>query len=222
MPWGIAVAAAGAIGGALISSNATSNAASTQAASTQAGLTEQQREYDTNRSDQAPYRAAGVDALGQIQSGLNTPVDPTQDPGYQFGLTQGQQAINRQTAAAGGRISGAALKSADQYATDYATTGYSAAYQRGQDRLNRLQALAGIGQTATAQTGALGQANTNQQSSLTSAQGNAGAAAQLSYGNIWGGAANQLTAAGLKYINTPTSDAAAFQSSPFNNSANYG
>ena len=120
------------------------------------------------------------------------------DPGYQFGLDQGQQAIDRQTAASGGRVSGAALKAAAQYGTDYATTKYGDAYNRvnqaRSDRLNRLAALAGIGQTSTQQTGAAGTANANAIGNIVTAQGNASGAAALAQGNIWGNAGNQLAA----------------------------
>jgi hypothetical protein len=197
MPWAVAAA----VGGALITSAATSDAADTQAASTQSGIDAQTHQYDTTRADQAPYRAAGYQALSDLQTANNTPLDPASvqmDPGYQFGLQQGQQAIDRKTAAAGGRISGAALKAAAQYGTDYATTGYSTAYNRvnqaRSDRLNRLAALAGIGQTSTQQTGAAGQNSANQISAMTTAQGNASAAGQLAQGNIWSGAGNQIAA----------------------------
>lgn len=116
------------------------------------------------------------------------------DPGYQFGLDQGQRALSRRIAASGGRVSGAALKAADQYATNYATTGYGAAYQRRQDRMNRLAALAGIGQTATAGGAAAGSNSANQISNLISSQGNASGGAQLAQGNIWGNAVNQIGA----------------------------
>lgn len=120
------------------------------------------------------------------------------DPGYEFARNQGQQAIDRQTAAAGGRISGAALKAASQYNTDYATTGYSTAYNRANqarsDRLNRLAALAGIGQTGTQQVGAAGQSAANAMGQIVTAQGNAAGAAQIAQGNIWSGAGNQIAA----------------------------
>lgn len=120
-------------------------------------------------------------------------IDPTKDPGYQFGLEQGQQAIDRKTAAAGGRVSGASLKAAAQYGTDYATTGYSAAYQRRQDRLSRLQTLAGYGSTPA--SGSTGQQPNNGNAALISSQGNATGAATLAQGNIWGNAINQAGAA---------------------------
>jgi hypothetical protein len=120
------------------------------------------------------------------------------DPGYAFGMQQGQQALDRKAAAAGGRLSGASLKAAQQYGTDYATTGYGAAYQRNQDRLNRLAALAGLGQTATQASASAGSNASNQISGLLSGQGNAAGAAQLVQGNIWGNTVNQLGAIGQR------------------------
>lgn len=191
------VGAAAAIGGSLIGSNATSNAADTQAASTAAGIAEQQRQFDLTRSDYAPFRAAGTQALGQLQTDINTPVtsaDVMSDPGYQFGLDQGTTALNRRIAASGGRISGAALKAASRFGTDYASTGYGAAYQRREDRLNRLAALAGIGQTSTAGSAAAGSSSANAISGLLSSQGDASGAAQIAQGNIWANTGNQLAA----------------------------
>ncbi len=115
------------------------------------------------------------------------------DPGYQFGLQQGQQALDRKIAAMGGRVSGAALKAAARYGTDYATTGYNAAYQRGQDRLNRLAAMAGLGQTAPPASAQSGANATNAISNLISSQGDANAAASMAQGNIWRNAGNQLS-----------------------------
>jgi hypothetical protein len=185
--------------GSAISAHSAGKAADTQAASTQAGIAEQQREYDQNRADTQIYRDYGADALSKLQVGNDTPLDPNSvqlDPGYQFGLKQGQQAIDRMSAASGGRLSGAALKAASQYNTDYANTGYSTAYNRANqaraDRLNRLAALAGIGQTAVQQTGAAGANAANQISGMMTAQGNASAAGQIAQGNIWAGAGNQI------------------------------
>ena len=129
---------------------------------------------------------------GGLMNRAITAEDVMQDPGYQFGLQQGQQALDRKIAAMGGRVSGAALKAAARYGTDYASTGYNAAYQRGQDRLNRLAAIAGIGQTATQASAASGANSANAISNLISSQGNANAAATMANGNIWGNAANQL------------------------------
>ena len=121
-----------------------------------------------------------------------TPEEVMQDPGYQFGLQQGQQALDRKIAAMGGRVSGASLKAAARYGTDYASTGYNAAYQRGQDRLNRLAAIAGLGQTATQASAQSGANATNAISNLMTSQGDANAARSIAQGNIWANAGNQL------------------------------
>jgi len=218
---GIETLVGGALGliGSSMQSDAVSDASSTQAKSSADAIAEQRRQYDisrqdaqriydTSRADFAPYRAAGVNALSQLQSGISTPTtaaDVMADPGYQFGLDQGQQAIDRKIAAMGGRVSGAAIKVAGRFGTNYATTGYTAADQRRNDRLNRLAALAGIGQTATGSSAAAGSAMAganqaaginaaNNISGLMTGQGNATAGAQVAQGNIWGNAANEIAA----------------------------
>lgn len=205
MPWGAAIAAVGAIGGAVISSNGAKSAANAQASATHNALEEQQREFDTNQANQQPYLDAGKAALGQYQTEINKPTTAADvmanDPGYQFGLDQGQTALDRKIAAMGGRVSGAALKATDQYATNYATTGYNSAYQRSQDRLNRLAALAGINQTnpGLSLSAQSGQASANAISGLLTSQGDAAGAAALAQGNIWGSAGNQLSALASRY-----------------------
>jgi hypothetical protein len=199
-------AAAVGVGSAVMSSNAAGKAADAQAQSSSDAIGEQRRQYDQTRADYTPYREAGTAALGQLQTEMNAPVtaaDAMSDPGYQFGLQQGQLGLDRKAAAGGGRVSGAALKAASEYATNYATTGYSAAYQRRQDRLNRLAALANVGQTSTAGSAAAGASSANAISGLVSAQGNAAGAAQLAQGNIWGNATNQLGAVASKWATTP-------------------
>jgi len=207
----------GSIVSGLIGSDSARRASNTQADTSREAVAEQRRQYDQTRSDYAPYRAAGVDALGQLKGDINkapTAAEVMAGPGYQFGLTQGQQALDRKAAAAGGRVSGAALKSASQYATDYATTGYNAEYQRRQDRLNRLAALAGIGQSSTNGSAAAGQASTNAISNLQTGQGNAAAAGQLAQGNIWGNTVNQIGAAAGRWANQPTASPNAYGGGP--------
>jgi hypothetical protein len=197
-----------AVGGALISSSASRSAASQQSDATARATEEQARQYDQTRSDYAPFRQAGVNALGQLQKEMDTPMSSEDvmrsDPGYQFGLDQGQQAIDRKTAAAGGRISGAALKAASEYGQNYATTGYNAAYQRRQDRLNRLQALAGFGQTATAGTAQAGAQTASNNANLMTGLANATGASTIAQGNIWGNAINAAAAPWVKKAQTPT------------------
>lgn len=208
-----AIVGGSAIVGGVLQSNAAGRAASKQAASTDRATDEQARQYDQTREDYAPYREAGKKALGQYETEINAPVtsaDVMSDPGYQFGLSQGQLGLDRKAAAAGGRVSGAALKSAAEYANNYATTGYNAAYQRRQDRLNRLASLANIGQTATGGSAAAGAAKSNAISNLLSSQGDASAAASMAQGNIWGNTVNQLGAVASKWASTPYNPGSTF------------
>ena len=203
MPWGAVAGAAIGLVGSSMQASATSDAADSQAASTAAGLAEQHRQADRAYADQAQYRETGGRALSSLEGDINKPTtaaDVMQDPGYQFGMQQGQLGLDRKAAASGGRVSGAAFKSASEYATNYAATGYNAAYQRKQDRLNRLAALAGIGQTATNASAQSGSNSANAITGLLSSQGDATAASQLARGNIWGGALNQIGAAGQRYF----------------------
>ena len=189
--------AAAAIGGALISANAMGDAADTQAESSAASVAEQRRQFDLQREDGAPYRTAGANALSQLSGLINQPTraaDVMSDPGYQFGMDQGQQAIDRKVAAMGGRVSGQAIKAAARFGVGAATAGYTAADQRRQDRLNRLAALAGIGQTATNASAAAGSAAAGNIGNLLTGQGNASAGATMAQGNLWGNTANQLAA----------------------------
>lgn len=213
MPWiAAAVGAVGAVAGAAISSDSTRHASNQQKDATTAALDENGRQFDLTRSDYAPYRETGVRALGALESDINTPTtaaDVLSDPGYQFGLSQGQQAIDRKQAAQGGRVSGGALKRASEYATSYATTGYGAAYQRRQDRLNRLAALAGIGQTATTGSALSGDRTAALNSGLITSQGDANAAASLARGNIWQNTGNQLGAVAARWASQPTTSSGA-------------
>jgi hypothetical protein len=214
-----AIGAAGAIGGALISSRSARSAANQQSDATEAAIAlqreqigEQKRQYDTTRADFTPWRETGVRALGQLETDINrmpTPAEVMSDPGYQFGMDQGQQALDRKIAAMGGRVSGAALKATSRFNQGYAGNAYGAAYQRRQDRLNRLAALAGIGQTATGASAAAGQASQNAISNLTGSisgliagQGDANAAATMYGGNVWGNTANQIGALLSRGANT--------------------
>ncbi len=210
--WVAGAAVVGTVGGALIGSKATKKASDQQAQGTADGIAENRRQFDVVQANQAPYLEAGKVALGKLATENEIPLDQSavqMDPGYQFGLREGQRAIDRQSAAAGGRVSGAALKAAAQYGTDYATTGYSTAYARANqtptDRLNRLAALAGVGQTATDNVSAFGTNMAARNSALMTAAGDNAGAATMARANIWGNTGNQLAALYGKYATAPTS-----------------
>jgi len=137
----------------------------------------QEARYAQQQAQQEPWRQAGVNALARMQgSEFAQPSAFTfgpgayqADPGYAFRLSEGQKALDRQAAARGGLISGGALKAATRYgqemgsqeysnAYNRALTGYNANVARSDTGYNRLAGLAGVGQAATNQIGAAGQA----------------------------------------------------------------
>jgi len=198
MPWGAAAVAGAAIVGSVISSNAQKNAANTQAAATNSATQAQTDQYNQTRADNLPLLTARNDALTRLETllgvGGNGPggIDPgtvMSDPGYQFGLQQGQRQLSNSLNARGMRDSGSALKAATEFGNDYATTKYDAALNR---QLNPLQSLAGLGQSGANTIAASGSNAANNISGLESSLGNAQAASQLAQGNTWANTGNQL------------------------------
>jgi len=179
------------LGSSLLGASASSDAAQTQAdaANTASGV--QRQNFLDQQAAQEPFRQGGMAAqnrlmtlLGLTPSGTNSglSVDPNSpdygkyakdfgvsdfqaDPGYNFRLTEGLKALDRQAAARGGLISGSALKAAQGYGQDQASQEYTNAFNRYQtnrsNQLNPLQSLMGAGQSATNQVGAAGQAMAN-------------------------------------------------------------
>ena len=205
----LGLAAGSTLGGA----RAAKSAGETQAAAADRATDLQYEQFRQTREDQAPWRAAGVNALGEMQrTAGNVPAafkfgmgDFQADPGYAFRLSEGQKALDRSAAARGGLISGGALKAAGRYGQDMASQEYQNAYNRAftgygtdvarENQLyNRQAALAGIGQTATNLVGQAGQNYaTNAGNMMTG-----GAAAQAA-GQV--GQANAITGGLGTYLN---------------------
>lgn len=137
--------------------------------------------YEQNRSDNAPLMDLRNATLPRIQGLMDNPGSITSDPGYQFGLNQGTNALNRGAAARGMTYSGAQQKALTEYGQDYAGTKLN-------DSLNRLMGVAGLGQVG---------ANANQNNNSNYAQnagnnlqqmGNVRGSSYMNSGNIWGNA----------------------------------
>lgn len=209
MPW----AAAGAVVGAVIASDASRSASNKQADAAAASNDTQLQMYNQTRADNQPALQARNASLSRLQDLLGisgnkgasgygsfaSPIkvgDVQNEAGYQFGLDQGQAGLNKQLAARGMLNSGAALKAASRYATDYASTKYNDAYNRlasDQTRqLNALQSTAGLGQSGAGTISSAGTAAANNISSTQQGLGNALAASQISQANTYGDLANQL------------------------------
>lgn len=141
--------------------DATQAAAGQSAAASRYAADLQKQMFDQQIALQEPWRQAGMQGLNRLAAGLQTggefatPFSQTNwqtDPGYQFRLNEGMNALNRQAAARGGLISGAALKAATRYGQDMGSQEYQNAFNRyyaeRENMMKPLQSLAGVGQTS--------------------------------------------------------------------------
>lgn len=163
MPWavaGAAIAAGGAIYSANKQSSAAKDAANASNQATQQSLAEQKREFDINQANQAPWLNAGKGALSQMQALNGGDFSSfTQSPDYQFALSQGQGALDRDAANRGSLYSGGHTTDVLNFAQGLASQNYNNYY-------NRLAGLAGVGQTSANQLGYAGQNYANGVSGL--------------------------------------------------------
>lgn len=196
----------------LLGMSSSRSAASQQAdAATQAAQLKA-AQYEQQRADQAPFRQAGLDSQNRLMEllgmGGNTGAegygkygrdfsmqDFQQDPGYGFRLSEGLKGLDRQAAARGGLISGAALKAATRYGQDMGSQEYQNAFNRYQtnrsNQLNPLQSLMGAGQSATNQVGASGQQYANNAGQAYQNAGEARASGYMGQANALAGGAGQ-------------------------------
>ena len=198
MSWMLPAAVAGSslIGG-IMGSKSASKAAEAQAQSAREALALQKQMYDQTVTRNQPFYNTGVGANNRLATLLGTGGNAgdadygsltrnfsmddylsNKDPGYQFGLDTGMNALNASNAATGGLHSGAALKAAQRYGVDYGSTKYNDAYNRwSSNRSNVYNMLSG--------QSAAGQASANNTAAAGNAFATGGGAAM---GNI--GAAN--------------------------------
>lgn len=158
MPVGATLAAAGiGAAGSIVSSNNAAKAAKS-ASNTQLQM------YQQTRADLLPFSSSGASAMSQLANlfgfgpgggGPNAAAATsalTQFPGYQFGLNQGVQALDRSAASRGLLLSGAQLQDTQKFGQQYAMQ------QAWQPYVSGLQFAANLGENAAAGTGAAGTA----------------------------------------------------------------
>jgi len=205
-----AVVGSSLIGGA-ISSSGQRQAASTQADTAAQSMALQKQMYDEQVARNQPFAQAGLTAQNRMldylglsnntgQAGYGKYArdfgmqDFQQDPGYQFRLGEGLKALDRQAAARGGLISGAALKAAQGYGQDQASQEYTNAFNRYQtnraNQLNPLGSLMSSGQAAVNNQATAAGNYGAQGAAALQAAGQATAAGQLGVGNTWNNALN--------------------------------
>lgn len=195
----------GNIGSNLLSANGANQAAQTQANAATQTIAMQQGMFDKSQQNLQPYMAGGAQAMGQLNGkladgslgGTFTGADylANKDPGYEFQLNQGNQALQNSQAARDGVLGGSSLKGLIDYNQGAASTGYQSAYQRWlssqQNTYGQLSGAAGIGANAAGAgannasrfAGNIGDAMTGRGNSLAAGQvGQAKAYSQMTSG----------------------------------------
>lgn len=195
MPWGFAAVAAATLGGAVVMSNAAGDASKAQTAGADKALSVQERIYNQDRQDLAPWRATGSNALKMLADsiGINGPEGNAsatsafqKSPGYDFAFNEGQRAVDSGMAGKGMVKSGARDKAQTRF-------GQGTANQEFGGWINKLGMLAGYGQTANAQTQQGAQAFATNSGNLMQDAAAARASGYAGKANAWGGAANGLS-----------------------------
>ena len=161
----------------------------------------QRQIWEKQQADQKPYLEQGtygINTLGALmRPNADTSAILKNDPSYQFRLKQGQQALDRSSAARGMGYSGAQLKAAQDYGQGMASTEFGNYY-------NRLAGLAQGGQQAANTLGGMGSnyansaGNTfanlsNAQTNILGQQANARASGYAGQSNAVTGGLNSLT-----------------------------
>lgn len=214
--------AAAIVGGAAITavagSSAAKSAAGTQAAAADRAAQLQKEQFDKQVELQEPFRQGGIRSLNELQRQLGLAGDASSagygglmrnfgmqdfqaDPGYAFRLSEGNKALDRQAAARGGLISGAALKAAQGYGQDLASQEYQNAFNRYQANrgsvYGMLSGQGGVGQTATNAMGAAGSNYATNAGNAYMSAGNARASGYMGQANALGGFGNALANYGM-------------------------
>lgn len=204
---GPVLSAAGGIAGA----NAAEKAADAQVQSARESNALLKAIYDDQKALNEPFRQNGLAAGNKMLSVLGLGGDPnapgygsatkpyvyTEDPGYQFRLSEGEKAQQRRLSAGGALYSGKALKDATRFAEGLATEDYTNGFNRDQttktNDFNKYASLYGSGQTAAnTLTGAAGNYGSQASGNVTGA-GNATAAGIVGRSNAYNNALSQGT-----------------------------
>ena len=191
--------AAAILGSAVIGAGASMIGSHQAASAAKNASATQLQMYQQTRSDLQPFMAGGASAFSQLANifgfgpgGTGMPnaaaamSQLTQFPGYQFGLDQGVQALDRSAASRGMSLSGAQLQDAQKFGQGYAMQ------QAWQPYVSGLQYASSLGENAAAQ---VGNAGTSAASGAAQSQLAAGSA----QANGTAGVANALTSGLQQY-----------------------
>ena len=217
MPFGF-VAAAATVASGVMGANASRKAARTQAQAAEADRKLKEEQYWDQVNRQEPFRQAGLTTQAELlrRMGLGgdsnsagygnllrdfSAADFQADPGYAFRMSEGLKGLDRQAAARGGLISGAALKAAQRYGQDVASNEYQNAYNRyNQNRnlnYNMLTGQQAVGQNATAAQNSASQNYATGAGQAIQNAGDARASGYIGAANAWSSSLNNLTKMGM-------------------------
>ncbi len=170
-------------------STAASNAKDAQVSAANSANAMQMQEFNQQQANAQPWMQAGTQAVNQLSSSMPdltrqfTMNDFQQNPGYQFQLDQGEQAMQRSAAAKGMLDSTGTQQNLNNYAQGMANTSYQQALNNftnnQQQRYSMLSGLSGSGQAAAAGVAQGGQNMANQFGQNMSSIGNANSAASM-------------------------------------------
>lgn len=187
MPW----AAAAAVGGALISSQATKNAAGKQVSAEREAIASQERMFDKQLELMEPYREAGYGAIEGLQQ-LVSPEGRAQSlqdfyasPEYQAMQNQAAETSARYSAATGGLRSGSSYADLQNIAPQLGQSFLANQY-------NQYSGLANLGMGAASQGVQGAQYLGSQKAQGMQNIGQANAQNSLAQANIYSGLANDL------------------------------
>lgn len=207
-----AVAAAivgGAVIGGVVAGNASKSAAQTQADAANNATNTQLSMFNTQQANAQPWMTSGSSALSTLNADMPdltrkmTMADFQQDPGYQFDLQQGQNAMQRSAAAKGMLNSMGTQQNLNNYSMGMASNEYGNAYNRfvgsQTQRYNMLSGLSQQGLQATGLTNAAAANAGNNISNNQIAAGNASAAGQIGTANAITGTIGNATNGLMNY-----------------------
>jgi hypothetical protein len=191
------IGGAATIGGALIASHGASKAADAQTQAADQANALQKYMFDTTNANQQPWRDIGKAAIGQLtaftQPGFDVSSWLKAQPGYQFGIDEGSNTIQRSAAAGGSLNSGGTLKALDRFGQNYASGQLNNAF-------NRLATLAGFGQVGNQQTAQAGQNYANQAGDNMLSAGRAQAQGAFNQSQIGSGLLGNLAGIGTNLL----------------------
>lgn len=199
--------------GASKASSAATDAAQTQANAAKYSADLQNQNLQQTRQSLQPFINSGYGAQSSLSNmlGIGTPTDggtygsltkpfdaqtfqQYQDPGYQFQLQQGQQALQNSQAAKDGVLSGGALKDLIGFNQGMASNAYQNAFGRYMSQndatYGRLSNLLGVGENAAAGLGNTGAQVTSGIGNTLTSGAAAQAAGQVGSANAWTNAIN--------------------------------